>query len=334
MVDKLKNKMKFYFSTEVKAIFIVLLVLAVITIGISTARKTVIISINGKETKVTTFRTTFRKVLQDNGVSVVPKDKITPSLDSKVKKGDRISIKKAVNIVVDDAGIQSKIMTTADKVDQALSSEGYAIGTSDKVSPSMDTAIKEGMDIQITRVDSKVIKETVAVDYQTTVEKDDNMEKNTTRVVQDGIQGQKEVSTKIIFENGKEIARQIINELVTKQPIGKIVAEGTLGAITTSRGGEKVLYTKAISVKATAYSNDGITSTGVRTVRNSDGYSSVAVDPRVIPYGTRLYIPGYGFGIAQDCGGAIKGNRIDVYLDSEHEAMNWGVQWMDIYILK
>lgn len=334
MVNKLKNKIKFYFSTEVKAIFIVLLVLSVITIGISTARKTVIISVNGKETKVITFRTTFRKVLQDNGVAVVPKDKITPNIDSKVKKNDRISIKKAINIVVDDAGVKSKIMTAADKVDQMLSIEGYTLGTSDKVSPSKDTAISEGMNIQITRVDSKVIKETVAVDYQTTVEKDDNMEKNTTRVVQEGVQGQKEISTKITFENGKEIARQIINELVTNQPIGKIVAEGTLGAITTSRGGDKVLYTSAISVRATAYSNDGITSTGSKTVRDADGYSSIAVDPNVIPYGTRIYIPGYGFGIAQDCGSAIKGNRIDVYLNSEYEAMNWGVRLIDIYILK
>ncbi|MDP4177695.1 MAG: 3D domain-containing protein [Bacillota bacterium] len=334
MVNRLKSKFKIYFSKEVKAILIVLFVLAVVTIGICSTRKTVTISVNGNEMKVTTFRKTFRKVLSDNGVTIGAKDKVTPNIDSKVKRTDNISIKRAIKIVVDDGGVKTNIMTTKDSVDQLLSSEGYLLAASDKVSPSMGSVLKPGMEIQITRIDSKVIKENLPVDYQTTVQQDDNMEKSTTRVVQDGVQGEKQISTQVIFQNGKEIARQIISEVITKQPIVKIVAEGTLGAITTSRGGDKVLYTKAISVKATSYSNDAITSTGLKTVRNIDGYSTIAVDPTVIPYGTRLYIPGYGFGIATDCGSAIKGNRIDVYLNTEDDAKDWGVQWMDIYILK
>jgi 3D (Asp-Asp-Asp) domain-containing protein len=102
-----------------------------------------------------------------------------------------------------------------------------------------------------------------------------------------------------------------------------------------------------IKAQATAYTADfdntgkrpgekgfGKTATGTTARRNSNGYSSVAVDPRVIPLGTKLYIEGYGYGIAEDTGGAIKGNIIDVYFDSNSECINWGRRSVNVYILK
>ena len=95
--------------------------------------------------------------------------------------------------------------------------------------------------------------------------------------------------------------------------------------ITPSRGGD-IRYTKKINVRATAYMliivvlvkalvtlAYGITSTGARAERDPNGYSTIAVDPRVIPLGTKLYVDGYGYAIAEDIGGAIKGNHIDLY---------------------
>jgi len=85
---------------------------------------------------------------------------------------------------------------------------------------------------------------------------------------------------------------------------------------------------RRLTVRATAYALPGTTATGVG-VR----YGIIAVDPRVIPLGTRLYVPGYGEGIAADTGGAVKGNRIDVWLPSQARAEEWGVKTLTITIL-
>ena len=73
---------------------------------------------------------------------------------------------------------------------------------------------------------------------------------------------------------------------------------------------------------------------GTPTVRNSNGYSTIAVDPRVIPLGSKVYVEGYGYALAVDTGGDIKGNRIDLFMLSEDEAMTWGRQPVRVYILK
>ncbi|MBQ9625453.1 MAG: hypothetical protein IJR47_05015 [Clostridia bacterium] len=92
---------------------------------------------------------------------------------------------------------------------------------------------------------------------------------------------------------------------------------------------QRIKTTKTVTI--TAYTHDGsLTATGA-----TPGVGTVAVDPRQIPLGTKLYIPGYGFGIAQDTGGAIKGNIIDIFLNTEEECRAWGRKFnRTIYILK
>ena len=87
---------------------------------------------------------------------------------------------------------------------------------------------------------------------------------------------------------------------------------------------------KRLRVGATAYTNDPITSTGTKPTEGR----TIAVDPRVIPYGTKVYIPQFNkVFIAEDCGSAIKGNRIDIYMDDYDRCMEWGFKQIDIYIL-
>ena len=87
---------------------------------------------------------------------------------------------------------------------------------------------------------------------------------------------------------------------------------------------------KEMKVRATAYANDPITATG----KKPRPYHTLAVDPKVIPYGTRIYIPEFNkVFIAEDCGGAIKGNRIDIYMNNEYECRQWGVRNITIIIL-
>ena len=75
------------------------------------------------------------------------------------------------------------------------------------------------------------------------------------------------------------------------------------------------------------------TASGTTVRRNPSGYSTLAVDPRVIPLGTKVYVEGYGYAIAEDTGGAIKGNKIDVYMNTVAECYNWGVRNVNVYIL-
>ncbi|MCB2297359.1 3D domain-containing protein [Clostridium tagluense] len=86
-------------------------------------------------------------------------------------------------------------------------------------------------------------------------------------------------------------------------------------------------------MQSTAYSMGGFTSSGSRTTRNPNGYSTIAVDPSVIPMGSKVYIEGYGYAIASDTGSAIKNNLIDVFFNTEAEVLNWGRRNVRIRII-
>ncbi|WP_329604011.1 3D domain-containing protein [Clostridium hydrogenum] len=90
---------------------------------------------------------------------------------------------------------------------------------------------------------------------------------------------------------------------------------------------------KTISVVATAYSDNGYTSNGMQTTRNPGGYSTIAVDPSVIPINSKVYVQGYGYAIAADTGSAIRGDRIDLYFPTNTECENWGARTVTVTII-
>jgi uncharacterized protein YabE (DUF348 family) len=346
MVEKFKNYLKGHLSSGPKAISAVLLVLAILTVVICSMRKTITVSIDGKEQKITTLSSNYKKALINNNITVGPKDKTKPSLDSKVEDGAKISIKRAINVQVNVDGKHLSIQSAEDNIEKMLEAEGIGLQEFDKVSPAKNEALKDGLEIAVVRVQEKEIKETKPLDYETVVKKDDDMDQSYNKTLQEGQPGEKETISKVIYEDGKEVSRKVISEIVKKQPVQKIVAMGTLSVYTPSRG-EKVIYKNSIRMRATAYTSDyestgkepgssgfGITASGTVARRNSDNYSSVAVDPRVIPLGTKLYVEGYGYAVAEDTGGAIKGNRIDLFFNSGSEVDNWGVKWINVYVIK
>lgn len=87
------------------------------------------------------------------------------------------------------------------------------------------------------------------------------------------------------------------------------------------------------SMESTAYTGGGFTAMGLKPVRNPDGISTVAVDPNVIPLGSKVYVSGYGVAIASDTGGAIKGNIIDVYFNTYSECISWGRRQVEVTVL-
>ncbi len=346
MMKNAKNNLKNYFSNGPKTVFIVMLVLTCITVTIFNMKKTISVVVDGKSMEVTTLRSNITQILKTNDIALGPKDQITVSLDSKVKDGDKIYIKKAVGVKVTVDGKELNVETAENTVEDMLKAEKILLSDEDKITPSKSESLKSGLQVQITRVNTEILQETKAVDFVTEFKNSDELDKGVKKVIQKGKIGEKVITSAVVYEDGKEISRNLISEKLKSEPVKEVIALGTVGVYTPSRGGE-IRYTKKLRVKATAYTADydstgkgpddpwlGITATGARAKRNPNGYSTVAVDPKVIPLGTKLWVDGYGYAIAEDVGGAIKGNKIDVYFHTSSEMWNWGLRNVNIYILK
>lgn len=94
-----------------------------------------------------------------------------------------------------------------------------------------------------------------------------------------------------------------------------------------------VTYLATYTMEATAYTGGTVTATGSKPVRDPNGISTIAVDPSVIPLGSKVFIPGYGYAVAADTGGAVKGNIIDLYLNSHDECISWGRQSVTLHLV-
>ncbi|WP_415321988.1 3D domain-containing protein [Clostridium perfringens] len=110
-------------------------------------------------------------------------------------------------------------------------------------------------------------------------------------------------------------------------------SSGTLNSTSSSQPSNDGKYKKTLSMEATAYSGGTLTAMGLKPVRDPGGISTIAVDPSVIPLGSKVYIPGYGYAIASDTGGVIKGNIIDLYMNSHDECTSWGRRQVTLHIV-
>ena len=184
-----------------------------------------------------------------------------------------------------------------------------------------------------------VFRRTVDIANRTEQVPDTNLEKGTMKVVAEGYNGQTLQTVIQRKEGSKVISEEILYEVVIKEPQNQLVAVGTrdpVRSLSTSRG--DVRYTKMMVMKATAYEPSevscGIYASGYTAIGMVATKGVVAVDPKVIPLRTKLYIEGYGFAVAGDVGGSIKGNRIDLCYDTVRECLNFGRRDVKVYILE
>ena len=346
-----KEKIMKYFSMKVVIIALVTLVIC-ISAGVGTffyLKRDVVIDDNGVEIHVGTMENTVEKVLEENGISVGPEDYINPPLDSELHKTkiNEIQIKRAVPVYVSVDGQELELMTYKDTVRDVLNDNSIELSENDRLEGAgLDDKITEGMHLKIVRVEEKIVTENEQIPYEVVSRANSRMEKGKQKTVTDGKEGVKQKSFKVVIEDGIEVSKELIKEEVVTNPVNKVVEYGTYEPKKTSRG--KVLnYKKVLEMKATAYTASykdtgkspghpqfGITYTGVKAKKGV-----VAVDPKVIPLGTRLYIegvgstPDYGYAVAADIGGAVKGNVIDLYMEDPKESQSWGVRKVKVYIL-
>ncbi|PRR73849.1 3D domain-containing protein [Neomoorella humiferrea] len=205
-----------------------------------------------------------------------------------------------------------------------LFQEGITLGPEDRIESNLGSN-NPFQYIRVIRVENttEVTRETVPPPLVRRPER--TLAPGHEKVIQEGQPGVRCYQYQVKKENGVEVERRLLGSWMEVQPQPRVVAYGSRAypAVTAARAGD------TLKVIATAYTHTGNrTATGIWPYRGI-----VAVDPRVIPLGTKLYVEGYGYAVAQDTGGLIKGNRIDVFLDSEAEAIQWGRRQVTVRIL-
>lgn len=231
-------------------------------------------------------------------------------------------------------GASSRVHTTARNVEGLLRETGLALGPRDTIHPDLGAALGPGSVIQIIRRFESTRAVQVDVPFETIRRTDSDLLAGEVRELQPGRTGKKEVIEKQLWEDGAFLGVENVEERVVEEPVDRILLVGTGGIV--SRGGHDYRYRHVLNMQATGYTagkesnpgGNGYTYTGVRATRGI-----VAVDPRVIPLNTRLFIEGYGTAVAADIGGAIKGAKIDLCFETVAEALEWGVRPVRVYIL-
>lgn len=336
MIEKFNN-LKEIFSNSPKAKKIlgisagVATCVIVLTMTVVTMRKTVVISIDGNEETYVTYKGTVNDVLQDKGIEIDPKDKVQPELDTKLSEDATVMVKKAVDVKVVVAGQELELKTAEDTIGEMLVAEDETlkeIGVEynaefDEVTPAADTQVAKDLQVQLVQVEVYEELAVEAIPYSTEWETDYDKDVSYSQVKTAGANGEKEVTYKYVKKDGEVVSKEIASVKNTKAAQTQIGVKGG-SYLVANRGGETVKGKKQIICQSTAYSGGGKTATGRPVSYNPGGLSTIAVDPRVIPLGSKVWVEGYGYAIAADTGGAIKGNIVDVYFDSSSQAKTWG----------
>lgn len=290
---------------------------------------------------------TVSEVIEKANVSLGEHDIISYSLNEQVKPFDSIEVTRTMPVTVVADGKEQVLHIVGGTVQDILIEAKVSLREQDIVDYPLDQQVKANDSIKVTRIDEEIETETEAIPYKVVTKKNNSMDDGTTKLVQDGQQGELERRTLVTYHDGVEINRELVSEKVTVKPKNRIIEKGTVKRVTTGRG-DSVRYTKTRKMTATAYTafdsgmnGKGITASGSKV----KSYHTIAA-PKDIPFGTKVYIPELvkywasrgvtisGIFTVEDRGGAIKGNKIDVYMEDKGATRSWGRRSVTIYILR
>lgn len=303
----------------IAAVFIV--VLAVTFFYTEMIPREVSAVIDGKEKQYTTTAWTVEEFFVEENISYCEEDFISMPVEGFIRDGLKLEMIHAYDYKITADGETLEYKTLKKTVGEALKEEGIKINELDIIEPGLKRPVKNDMTIVVKRV---VVKEKTFVEkipYKVIKKDDSSMNEGETKVVQKGKNGKAKVTYKITYIDGKESKRKKIKTVVVTPKQNKIIKEGTRVTI------DGFAYTRKLVVKAYSYTGGGTTAMGTPA-----RVGEIAVDPRVIPLGSKVYIEGIGVRYAEDTGGNIKGNTIDIYMNTLSECRNWGVRYVTIYI--
>lgn len=294
--------------------------------------------------QIRTNDTNVGKILSKQGIILNEGDRVNYALTDEVSGDAVIRIVRAASININYMGETKTYLTTETYVDKILAEQGIETDDDDVVTPSLTEEVSEGDTITVVAYDTHNVTVQEEVAYTTTKIENAALAPGERVVVQAGQNGVNEYVYEIRYENGAEVSRTLIRDAILSNPVEEIVEYGPesvweLGVVPASA---PTNYSRVEVFTATAYDASpadngqwaGKTSTGMPLV-----YGVVAVDPKVIPYGTKMYIESvdgqykYGYAIAGDCGGAIKGNKVDLFFPSRSTCYSFGRRAVKIYFL-
>ena len=318
---------------------------------------------DGVEMEIRTTAATVGEALERAGLLLYRADQVYPDLDTPVSAGLHIYLARSFPVTLTADGRTYTTRTRARTVAELLREEGLTprppqaassspeedgvalppadpAGPNDRVEPSPETPLRPGMAVRLIRVTTydQVIESPIPFRYLQQPDPGLELDQHHLRPGQEGL---RQEIFRITYEDGREVQRTFLGERVVREPVDQVFYYGTRIVIRTLETPDgPILYWRKIRVWATSYypstcdkSPDdptyGITYTGKRATRGI-----IAVDPRVIPLHTRMYVPGYGFGAAEDIGGAVKGRHVDLCFDDEDRGKGlWETHYVDVYLL-
>lgn len=319
---------------------------------------TVTLKADGKTRTVRTTGDCVADVLKAASVELGKRDVVKPAANTELSKLMSVEVTRdaliAVKVKAD--GKVKEVLTEGGKVADALDSADITLDGEDKVKPASETSLSEGMKINVTRISTESVTKEVNIPYETKTKKSASLAKGTTSIEKKGQKGVKEQIYVVKKVDGKEVSKKLVSESVTRQPVTEVKVVGTkavqASAAVRSKNtisnypipaglkfdanGIPLNYKRKISGPATAYCDGTTTATGRPAMPGN-----VAVNPNVIPYGTKMYIVSkdgrynYGYAVAADTGGALMSGAVvaDLYIYGNAACAQFGRRAVDIYIL-
>ncbi len=293
--------------------------------------------IAGFASSQTSSQYTIGDALAALGIRLGADDAVSPPPDSDIWPGLHVYVQYAANVRLAVGGEERTLHTRATTVGGALAQAGVVTEPSDAISPPLTQPVTDGMTINITLVRDVPVAVDEPIEFSTTYQYDADLPEGEQTLVQPGAEGNVHSEYIVHQVNGQETGRTLVAQSVTPASdevvtIGTYVAPPPPARSAAPPSDGSVACARTLTMWATWYTaasagGSGTTATGTPVYKGI-----VAVDPRVIPLGTRMYVPGYGPALAADTGGGVIGNMIDLGY-GDYDDYDWYSRWVDVCIL-
>ncbi|CAI9389762.1 hypothetical protein BACSP_02605 [Bacillus sp. T2.9-1] len=279
---------------------------------------------------------TVKEFLEEQKISLNEHDQINQKETNAIEHNMEVVVHTAFPVTLVDAGEKKQVWSTSTTVADFLTQHEISLAKLDRVEPDLKEKVKEETVVNIKRIEKVTDVVEQPINFAVITQKDDNLPAGTEKILKKGTEGLVSKKYEVTKENGKEISRKLLSETTVKEKQDKIVSVGTKGDVIqlASRGEEsgKEVYVNSTAYTASCNGCSGRTATGIDLKANPNA-KVIAVDPSFIPLGTKVYVEGYGYAVAGDTGGSVKGQKIDVFFSTKAEAYRWGNRQVKIKII-